>query len=260
MNQNSDNAGAVLMAGGRGCRMGSLTEHTPKPLLPVSGRGHRIIDYALGAVRDSGVAPEYSLVCTAYRGDQIEEHLRGTGYTVVDVGTGSIAGDLLEILDRCPETFLALSCDLYTATVLKEIRDRHDRATVGATLAFARVPDAQWSQKHWRYGVREERLVSLGRQEATTEFEKAGLVLERHAVALAAERVAAILGREPELRGSASPFGDGWHLLLHCLLEAGVPVAAVELEICPCLNLNRPEHLVHAEAFVEKWNMNPLMS
>ena len=62
---------AVILAAGRGTRMGALTEHTPKPLLRMQGRP--IIDHIVIGLRTAGV--EAAIVITGYRGEQIEAHL-----------------------------------------------------------------------------------------------------------------------------------------------------------------------------------------
>jgi NDP-sugar pyrophosphorylase family protein len=62
---------AVLLAAGRGTRMGQLTATRPKPLLPV--RGMPIIEHILLGMRAAGV--EHAVIVTGYLGDQIESYL-----------------------------------------------------------------------------------------------------------------------------------------------------------------------------------------
>lgn len=70
---------AVILAAGRGTRMGALTEHTPKPLLPLQGRP--IIEHIIVGLRAAGV--DEAIVITGYRGEQIEAHLGdGSGFGV----------------------------------------------------------------------------------------------------------------------------------------------------------------------------------
>jgi dTDP-glucose pyrophosphorylase len=59
---------AVILAAGRGTRMGTLTASTPKPLLRL--RGRPIIDHILLGLRDAGVCE--AVVVTGYLGTQIE--------------------------------------------------------------------------------------------------------------------------------------------------------------------------------------------
>jgi len=62
---------AIILAAGRGTRMGALTATTPKPLLGL--RGRPIIEHILGGLRAAGI--DACVVVTGYRGEQIERHL-----------------------------------------------------------------------------------------------------------------------------------------------------------------------------------------
>jgi NDP-sugar pyrophosphorylase family protein len=62
---------AVLLAAGRGTRMGSLTASTPKPLLPLCGRP--IIEHILVGMRRAGI--HRVVIVTGYLGEQIEAYL-----------------------------------------------------------------------------------------------------------------------------------------------------------------------------------------
>ena len=61
---------AVLMAGGRGERLGQLTKDTPKPLLEVDGKA--IIDYNVEALARVGI--DDMTVCTRYLAEKIYDH------------------------------------------------------------------------------------------------------------------------------------------------------------------------------------------
>ena len=61
---------AIILAAGKGTRMGSLTEKTPKPLLKVKGKA--LIDYVLESFPNE--INEVILV-VKYLGDQIKEHV-----------------------------------------------------------------------------------------------------------------------------------------------------------------------------------------
>lgn len=62
---------AVILAAGRGTRMGALTAQRPKPLLSVGGRP--LIEHILLGFRAAGI--ERAVVVTGYRGEQIEAAL-----------------------------------------------------------------------------------------------------------------------------------------------------------------------------------------
>jgi MurNAc alpha-1-phosphate uridylyltransferase len=62
---------AMILAAGRGTRMGQLTDELPKPLIPISGK--TLIEHQIERLRCAGI---HELVINlAYRGAQIREHL-----------------------------------------------------------------------------------------------------------------------------------------------------------------------------------------
>ncbi len=60
----------MILAAGRGERMRPLTDHTPKPLLPV--RGRPLMQWALDGLQRGGVVD--AVVNTAWLGEQIPQH------------------------------------------------------------------------------------------------------------------------------------------------------------------------------------------
>ena len=62
---------AVILAAGKGSRMGSLTEQTPKPMLRVEGKP--ILEHILGGLRQAGIL-DICLI-TGWKAEVIEQHL-----------------------------------------------------------------------------------------------------------------------------------------------------------------------------------------
>jgi len=63
----------MLLAAGYGTRLKPLTDHTPKPLVPVAGRA--MLEYALDKLRAYGV--EEIVINVSYLKDQLQAHLAG---------------------------------------------------------------------------------------------------------------------------------------------------------------------------------------
>jgi L-glutamine-phosphate cytidylyltransferase len=61
---------AVILAAGRGSRLGAMTQNTPKPLVQVAGR--RCLDYVMTALEP--IAEEIIIV-TGFLGDQIDAYI-----------------------------------------------------------------------------------------------------------------------------------------------------------------------------------------
>jgi NDP-sugar pyrophosphorylase family protein len=83
----------VVLAAGRGTRMGALTDETPKPMLPVQGRP--MLEHILGRLGEAGV--ERYLLVVGYRREVIQEHFAAGPFAIDYVvqetvnGTGSAA-------------------------------------------------------------------------------------------------------------------------------------------------------------------------
>ncbi len=109
----------MILAAGRGERMGHLTRHLPKPLITIAGKA--LIVYQIERLRDAGFTD--LVINLAYRGDQIKEHLDdgskfgvGIDYSfepdgALDTGGGIAAAQTL----LGPDPFLVVNCDIWTS-------------------------------------------------------------------------------------------------------------------------------------------------
>ncbi|MEU0466431.1 nucleotidyltransferase family protein [Amycolatopsis sp. NPDC006131] len=135
---------AVIMAGGKGTRLGALTKSTPKPMLPVAGRPilERILLHLVG----SGV--DRVFLSVNYMATVIEKHF-GDGaqfgctidYLREDpdqpLGTGGSLG-LIEDLGYEPvDPVLVMNGDLITQFSVRAILEAHAQQSAVATVATA---------------------------------------------------------------------------------------------------------------------------
>lgn len=106
---------AVVLVGGRGTRLGALTDDTPKPLLDVAGRP--FLAYLLDAVIRQGY--DKVLLLAGYRALQVEQFVaafpnHGASVEVVTedqpMGTG---GALYNARDRLDDTFVLMNGDTF---------------------------------------------------------------------------------------------------------------------------------------------------
>ncbi|MDR3478237.1 MAG: nucleotidyltransferase family protein [Gammaproteobacteria bacterium] len=115
---------AMILAAGRGERMGELTRDVPKPLLRVGDR--YLIEYSLESLAKVGVQDVVINVC--YRGDQVKAALgNGERYGLniqyseekEALETGGGVYQALPLLGNDP--FIVLSCDVITAYDLQRL-------------------------------------------------------------------------------------------------------------------------------------------
>lgn len=104
---------AVIVAGGRGTRLGALTADRPKALIDVGGRP--FIDHLIESIRERGF--ERVLLLLGYRADLIERHVAavdGWGLDVESVATDpddQTGRRFRAALDRIDDPFLFMYCD-----------------------------------------------------------------------------------------------------------------------------------------------------
>ncbi|MDE3199268.1 MAG: nucleotidyltransferase family protein [Acidobacteriota bacterium] len=124
---------AIVLAAGRGTRMGALTEDVPKPMLPVEGRP--MIEHIVRRLQSAGLSEV--LLVVGYRRDLIEDHFRGFG------GVSFVTQHAMEGTARAAlfgrgfaenEPFLLTFGDILTSasnyTGIREVQSRFDAAVV----------------------------------------------------------------------------------------------------------------------------------
>lgn len=116
---------AMLLAAGRGERMGELTAHRPKPLLEVAGQ--TLLSYQIGRLVAAGV--EEIVINMAYHADMIRAAVRELNPAVPihfsDEQPAALetAGGIVQALALLgPQPFWLVSCDVLTDFSLQELR------------------------------------------------------------------------------------------------------------------------------------------
>ena len=141
---------AVVLAGGKGTRLGALTAEIPKPLLPIDG-DRRFLDYLVEDLARQGF--DDIVLLAGHLGEQIEARYQGSriGAARLSVlreseprGTG---GALAEARGRLAPEFLMLNGDTIVDCNLRAFERAAAALDLPAVLAMLEVPDAA------RYGT-----------------------------------------------------------------------------------------------------------
>lgn len=114
----------MILAAGRGERMGELTRETPKPLLKVNN--HYLVTYAIAAMRRAGITE--IVMNVAYQADKVQEAIGdGSAYGVkifysveterLETGGGIV--NALPLLGNAP--FMVMSADIITDFPLRSL-------------------------------------------------------------------------------------------------------------------------------------------
>jgi NDP-sugar pyrophosphorylase family protein len=134
---------AVILAAGKGTRMGSITRQTPKPLLPIQGRP--MLEHILERLAGAGV--ERFLIVTGFHHELIEQHFRNCPLPIEFQlqnpvnGTGSAARLAKHFADAQPFllSYADILCDAAEYTRCSEVLWQN--AGAAAVVAVKKVDD-----------------------------------------------------------------------------------------------------------------------
>lgn len=134
---------AVILVGGEGTRLRPLTEHMPKPMVPIANRP--FLERQLEHLEQHGIT-DVVLSC-GYRPNQIRDYFGDRlGYVVEDYPLGT--GGAIENAARdISETFLVCNGDVLTDLDITELVAFHRERGASATIALHPVEDPS------RYGL-----------------------------------------------------------------------------------------------------------
>ena len=136
---------AVILAGGKGTRLGAITRSVPKPMLPIAG-GRPFLDYLLEMIERHGY--QDILLLGGYLGEVLEAAYGGRRIgdaTIrvlrepVPLGTAGALTVARDTLDPC---FLMMNGDAFFDINLRALEQASHKSGAMATLALRSVSDA----------------------------------------------------------------------------------------------------------------------
>lgn len=159
---------AMLLAGGRGSRLGELTQEIAKPAVPFGGK-YRIVDFTLSNCRNSGI--DTVGVLTQYQPHVLQNYIGNGKHWDLDQKAGGVTllppyqCDSMErwydgtahaiyqnmkyIESYDPEYVLVISGDHIYKMDYKKMLDQHIKTEADATISVINVP---WSDAD-RFGI-----------------------------------------------------------------------------------------------------------
>ena len=166
---------ALVMAGGRGTRLGERTKNTPKPLIPVGDKP--ILEHVLERLEAAEVAPIH--VAVHYLAEQIQEFLacrksRTQVHVIHEEAPLGTAGAIAR-LPRGDGPLLVLNGDILTRVDIQALSAFHDRHGYDATIAVAQH-EVQISYGVVRHGD-DGAFLGVEEKPSTTHFVAAGMYL-----------------------------------------------------------------------------------
>jgi len=231
---------AVVLAAGKGTRMGALTEELPKPMLPVAGKP--LLEHILDRLGQAGVK-ECGLI-TGYRHEAIEQHFATYPMKLAFIhqevingtaGAAKLAGSFV-----ADDPFLLTYGDIWSEPedyrrVMQPIEDEPETE---ATLAVKYVDDPfQGAAVYVEEGFIRKIIEKPPKGTSTTHWNSAGIYCFRPRVFAEIDRVPLSSRGEYELTSAIEQMIDG-----------GRKLRAVEIKGA-WRDIGRPEDLSAAGQF-----------
>jgi mannose-1-phosphate guanylyltransferase/phosphomannomutase len=151
----------MILAAGEGTRLRPLTNHLPKPMLPLAGRP--LLEHTITHLRDCGIDDlavnlyhlPHAVMDYFGRGSRWDVNLR---YSVEQQLLGS-AGGVKRLQPFFDETFVVYYGEVFTRANLRLMVEQHQQSGALATMGLYRVPDP------WNRGI-----VELDENQTITRF------------------------------------------------------------------------------------------
>jgi dTDP-glucose pyrophosphorylase len=174
----------VLMAGGRGSRLYPLTEHVPKPLLPVGGRP--LLETTINLIAGQGF--RRFLLCLNFKSDMIRNHFgdgKQLGIEIEYVEERSQLGTAgaLSLIESRPQTpIIVMNGDIMTTANFNRLVDFHKEHGAAATVCLR---EYSFQIPYGVVEVENDRLVGFTEKPTHKSFVSAGIyVLESSVLGL----------------------------------------------------------------------------
>jgi len=153
----------LILCGGRGKRMGMLTEEIPKPLISIGNKS--ILEYKLKRYQYQGV--KRFIFCIGYRGNMIRDRVKQTGVNAEFSDIGEQAGMLKRIhavRSMMSRPTIISYGDTYAEINLKNLISEHNKSGALLTLVAAPIQNPfgllEWDHNKRIHSFREKPILN----------------------------------------------------------------------------------------------------
>jgi UDP-N-acetylglucosamine diphosphorylase / glucose-1-phosphate thymidylyltransferase / UDP-N-acetylgalactosamine diphosphorylase / glucosamine-1-phosphate N-acetyltransferase / galactosamine-1-phosphate N-acetyltransferase len=155
---------AVILAGGKGVRLGSMAENMPKPMAVIQGKP--ILHYIISMVRDMGMKQLYVVV--GYKKEMLIDYFKdGKEYGIKieyidnsgidDKKKSGLSDAVLLLKDSIKEPFMTILGDeIYAGTAHKAMLAEFEKRGSEAAIAVHRTPYVEEVKKNYAVRIDEK--------------------------------------------------------------------------------------------------------
>jgi UDP-N-acetylglucosamine diphosphorylase / glucose-1-phosphate thymidylyltransferase / UDP-N-acetylgalactosamine diphosphorylase / glucosamine-1-phosphate N-acetyltransferase / galactosamine-1-phosphate N-acetyltransferase len=234
---------AVILAAGKGKRMGDLTAQIPKPMLPLAGKP--MLEHILDRLTEAGIR-QY-LIVIGYYGDHIKEHFAGSDFDITyqeqTVINGTAKAALLARDFSGPDPFLLTFGDILCEPADYLGLTARLTGDVAAVLGVKYVDDPHQGAAVYETEGRVTRIIEKPEKgSSTTNWNSAGLYAFAPAIFEELARVPLSTRGEYELTTAIETWvNTGRHVEMYAIQG-------------DWMDVGRPQDLAKAENLVDSLN------
>lgn len=191
---------ALVLAAGRGSRLGNYTDNVPKSLLPLNDKGNTLLDYNLN-ILEANVQVDEIIIVTGYESQQIEKVAQKYSKTKIIYNPFwnhcNVLGSMFMALDSLVDDFLFLHAD-----TLMEEKAWEELTKVENGDMILPYDDKDCGEEEMKIIVEQGKITKISKEfdakKATGEF--VGIALFRKNTITYFKEVASILFKEGNLQ------------------------------------------------------------
>ncbi|MEI6127986.1 MAG: phosphocholine cytidylyltransferase family protein, partial [Pseudomonadota bacterium] len=232
---------AIILAAGRGARLGDITESIPKCLVTIGSK--TILDYQLKGLSSAGI--HTVAIVLGYKSELIKEHLSSYAHFNFsfidnpDYGTTNTAYSLWLARHEMTDSFLYLNGDVLGH---EEIIKRLSRAPARDSLAVVRKMTGEEEVKVILDGAR---IRSIGKKISSVEAYGEFIGIAKFSISLAPVFISEL----EKVLNAAGGRNEYFEAALENLTTKA-PLAALDVTDLPCIEIDFPEDLQQARMHI----------
>ncbi|MBC2716054.1 MAG: NTP transferase domain-containing protein [Desulfobacteraceae bacterium] len=237
---------AIILAGGKGTRMGELTEKIPKPLLPIAGRP--MIDYLFSSLQKGGVA-EIHVVVSHLKNQwyNAERYQPRSSVSLVDAShcSNMVSSFLMAAQLVKERNIIGISGDVFFhESVIPWATQQHKVSGNQVSLFLQKLGKQRY--KRWNWIVKGGRLIDIEVSPDSTGYEKYLVIMDREVLSAYTNNFSRNIGKDESEFIEYSKYQKGWIFLLKRLCEQSIDIG-VYYSNEYLQNINSPGDIVAVE-------------
>ena len=246
---------AIILAGGRGTRMGQITQTIPKPLIKVKNKP--LIEYSIDSLISSGINNIFVTI-SHLKTQWYNEELFHYKSKVILTDTSfldSMISSFMYAVQYVNERFvIGLSSDvIFDSAIIRNIIEKHQNSVPPVSIFLKKLNNIGY--KKWEWIIEDNKLVDIKISKSRTKFERYCLLINKEVIEKFTNNYTVNLGKTDQEFIGYEEYNRGWIYLLKRLCDLNIPIN-VFFHNKTLININKEADLKELENFLAKKELN----